>query len=49
LLAVGRVNEGLLSGQLGWRQDDGGHTDASNMKNFIQWASRFIGHTAPQS
>ena len=38
------VNEGLLNGQLAWRQDDGGHTDAPNMKYFIQWADQFIGY-----
>ena len=43
------VNEGLLSGHLAWRQDDGGHTDAPNMKYFIQWADKFIGHVVPQS
>jgi hypothetical protein len=42
------VNTGLLDGQLAWRQDDGGHTDAPNMKYFIEWADRFIGHTPPQ-
>jgi hypothetical protein len=42
------VNDGLLDGQLAWRQDDGGHTDAPNMKWFIQWADKFIGHTLPQ-
>jgi hypothetical protein len=42
------VNEGHLDGQLAWRQHDGGHTDASNMKWFIQWADGFIGHTPPQ-
>jgi hypothetical protein len=41
------VNDGLLDGQLAWRQDDGGHTDAPNMKYFIQWADKFIGHTRP--
>jgi hypothetical protein len=41
------VNVGLLSGQLAWRQDDGGHTDAPNMKYFIQWVDGFIGHTPP--
>ncbi len=40
------VNEGLLDGQLAWRQHDGGHTDAPNMKYFIQWADKFIGHNA---
>ncbi|MGA8782997.1 MAG: acetylxylan esterase, partial [Terracidiphilus sp.] len=42
------VNQGLLSGQLAWRQDDGGHTDAPNMKWFIQWADQWIGHAPPQ-
>jgi hypothetical protein len=42
------VNEGLLAGQLAWRQHDGGHTDAPNMKYFIQWADKLIGHTPPQ-
>jgi len=42
------VNEGLLDGQLAWRQHDGGHTDAPNMKWFIQWADKFIGLTPPQ-
>ena len=41
------VNVGLLDGQLAWRQDDGGHTDAPNMKYFLKWADRFIGHTQP--
>jgi hypothetical protein len=39
------VNQGLLDGQLAWRQHDGGHTDAPNMKWFIQWADRFMGRT----
>ena len=38
------VNQGLLDGQLAWRQHDGGHTDAPNMKYFILWADKFIGH-----
>ncbi len=37
------VNTGLLDGQLAWRQHDGGHTDAPNMKYFIGWADKFIG------
>jgi hypothetical protein len=41
------VNQGLLDGQLAWRQHDGGHTDAPNMKYFIQWADKFIGHAQP--
>ncbi len=42
------VNEGHLDGQLAWRQHDGGHTDAPNMKWFIEWANKFIGHAPPQ-
>jgi hypothetical protein len=37
------VNSGLLDGQLAWRQHDGGHTDAPNMKYFIQWADKMMG------
>ena len=40
------VNDGLLGGKLAWRQDDGGHTDAPNVKYFIQWADGFIGYKA---
>jgi len=40
------VNTGLLDGQLAWRQHDGGHTDAPNVKYFIQWADTFMGHSA---
>src|SRR5579863_750998 len=42
------VNTGLLDGQLAWRQHDGGHTDAPNMKYFIEWADKFIGHSPSQ-
>jgi hypothetical protein len=42
------VNQGLLDGQLAWRQDDGGHTDAPNIKYFIGWADRFIHYSAPR-
>jgi hypothetical protein len=41
------VNVGLLDGQLAWRQDDGGHTDAPNMKYFLKWADGFMGRKAP--
>jgi len=41
------VNQGLLDGQLAWRQHDGGHTDAPNMKYFIEWADKNIGHKPP--
>lgn len=37
------INTGLLDGQLAWRQHDGGHTDAPNVKYFIQWADRLMG------
>ncbi|MGF7230762.1 hypothetical protein [Arachidicoccus sp.] len=36
------VNDGLLNGQLAWRQDDGGHTDAPNFAYFIPWANRLL-------
>jgi hypothetical protein len=39
------VNDGLLDGQLAWRQHDGGHTDAPNIKYFIAWVDKNIGHT----
>jgi hypothetical protein len=39
------VNTGRLDGQLAWRQHDGGHEDRSNMKYFIEWASKQLGHT----
>jgi hypothetical protein len=42
------VKQGLLDGQLAWRQHDGGHTDLPNMRYFIEWANRFIGYTPPQ-
>ncbi|MXV51842.1 acetylxylan esterase [Pedobacter sp. HMF7647] len=38
------INTGLLDGELAWRQHDGGHTDAPNVKYFIQWADKFIAH-----
>jgi len=41
------VNKGLLSGQLAWRQHDGGHTDEPNVKHFIRWVDQFIHHHPP--
>ena len=41
------VNQGLLDGQLAWRQHDGGHTDAPNMKYFIQWGRQMDGAHDP--
>ena len=43
------VNVGLLDGELAWRQHDGGHTDAPNMKYFIQWAGKFLQHSQAAS
>jgi hypothetical protein len=37
------VNESHIDGQLAWRQHDGGHTDAPNMKYFLQWADKLNG------
>ncbi|HEY0796660.1 MAG TPA: acetylxylan esterase [Acidisarcina sp.] len=39
------VNTGLLDGELAWRQHDGGHTDAPNVKYFLMWAERFLPST----
>jgi hypothetical protein len=36
------VLEGLLEGELAWRQHDGGHTDAPNFSHFIPWANRVL-------
>ncbi len=38
------VNDGLLDGQLAWRQHDAGHTDAPNWKYFIPWADKWLGY-----
>ena len=37
------VNEGHLGSALAWRQHDGGHTDAPNMKWFLKWAGGLLG------
>jgi hypothetical protein len=36
-------NTSLLDGELAWRQHDGGHTDAPNIKYFVEWANKKIG------
>ena len=46
--AMPPINDGILDGQLAWRQHDGGHTDAPNMKYFITWADKWISHAPPQ-
>jgi hypothetical protein len=38
------VGTGLVDGQLAWRQHEGGHTDAPNVKYFIAWADRLLRH-----
>ena len=42
------IGTNLLDGELAWRQHEGGHTDAPNMKYFIQWADREIGRKPGQ-
>jgi hypothetical protein len=42
------VNTSMLDGELAWRQHDGGHTDAPNMKYFIEWANRKINYKPAQ-
>jgi hypothetical protein len=37
------IGTNLLDGELAWRQHEGGHTDAPNMKYFIRWADREMG------
>lgn len=39
------VNTGMLEGQLAWRQHDGAHTDAPNVKYFIRWTDKNIHHS----
>jgi hypothetical protein len=34
------VNQGPLDGKTAWRQNDGGHTDAPNVKHSIEWATQ---------
>lgn len=36
------VEHGLMDGELAWRQHNGGHTDAPNMKHFIAWADKWM-------
>ena len=42
------VNESHIDGQLAWRQHDGGHTDAPNMKYFLQWADKLNAPAQPK-
>lgn len=43
------VNNGLLDGQLAWRQHDAGHTDGPNWKYFLPWADKLLRHTPPDA
>jgi len=43
------VNTPMLDGQLAWRQHDQGHQDQANMKWFIKWADKNIGHTITEN
>ena len=40
------VNIGLVSGQLAWRQSDGGHEDRTNVPYFLEWANHMLGYHA---
>jgi sialate O-acetylesterase len=37
-------NTSMLDGELAWRQHDGGHTDAPNIRYFIEWANKKINY-----
>jgi hypothetical protein len=37
---------GLIGGELAWRQHDGGHTNVPNFPTFFEWAGRYI--SAPE-
>lgn len=39
----------MLNGELAWRQHDGGHTDAPNLKYFIPWASKLLKYERTQA
>ena len=41
------VSAGLLSGDLAWRQHDGGHTDGPNIEYFINWADKHFARKTP--
>ena len=43
------VNVGPIGGELAWRQHDGGHTDAPNVKYFLQWADALLGRATTSS
>jgi hypothetical protein len=41
------VGQGLLDGELAWREHHGGHTDQPNTKSFIAWADRLMNRGGP--
>ncbi len=41
------IGNGLLDGQLAWRQHEGGHTDVPNVRYFIAWADRWMHRSPP--
>lgn len=43
------VNVDMLTGELGWRQHDGGHTSTPNIAHFANWANRIWAEQARQS
>jgi hypothetical protein len=43
------VNTDMLNGKLAWRQHDGGHTDAPNVKYFIAWANKMMHYDKDRS
>ena len=42
------IGTSLLDGELAWRQHEGGHTDAPNIKYFLEWADREMGRKSGQ-
>ena len=42
------IGTNLLDGELAWRQHEGGHTDAQNIKYFVEWADRKMGRKPGQ-
>ena len=41
------VNQGLLDGELAWRQHDGGHESRTNMSSFLGWTNKLFKHWPP--
>jgi (4-O-methyl)-D-glucuronate---lignin esterase len=41
------IGDGLLDGELAWRQHSSGHTDVPNVKYFIAWADRWMHRSPP--